>query len=343
MGEDTRAASAAGAQTEVESGPAGNAMGGPREAPVAVVGAGLTGASWAGLYAAAGLEVRLHDVDAGRLDVAAERAAAAARFLAGNGLADPAVAERGVDRLTTTTELPVAVAGVRHVQECVREDLALKREVVAAIDAAAPVDALVCTSSSGLSISEIQTAAAHPERCLAAHPYNPPHVVPLVELAPGALTAPEALDRAAAFYTAVGKVPVKLTRDLPGYLANRMSAALWREACDLVLRGVATASDVDKAVSYGPGLRWAAFGPHLLYDLGGGEEGIVGHIEHLAAVKEGMLRDLATWTTFPPETGAMLDAGLAEEKGARTYDELVAERDALLVAYLRALREIRGH
>ena len=211
----------------------------------------------------------------------------------------------------------------------------------AAVSAAAPADALICTSSSGLSISDIQTAAAGPERCLAAHPYNPPHLVPLVELAPGALTSPEAMDRAAAFYASVGKEPVKLTRDLPGYLANRLSAALWREAVDLVLRGVATVEDVDKAVSFGPGLRWAAMGPHLLYDLGGGEEGIIGHVRHLAGVKEGMLRDLATWTTFPPETGDVLDAGLAEEKGARSYEELVAERDALLVAYLRAQREQR--
>lgn len=310
--------------------------------PVAIVGAGLTGASWAGLFAAAGLEVRLHDVDGELLAGAVERAAEAAGFLAGSGLAGMTTAERGVELLTGTADLAEAVAGVTHVQECVREDLELKREIFAAVDAAAPPEALICTSSSGLSISDIQTAAARPERCLAAHPYNPPHLVPLVELAPGALTAPEAMDRAAAFYTSVGKEPVRLTRDLPGYLANRLSAALWREAVDLVLRGVASVEDVDKAVSYGPGLRWAAMGPHLLYDLGGGEEGIVGHIEHLAGVKEGMLRDLATWTTFPPETGEALEAGLAAEKGMRTYDELVAERDALLVAYLRAQRAQRG-
>jgi 3-hydroxyacyl-CoA dehydrogenase len=315
---------------------------GLRDAPVAVVGAGLTGGSWAGLYAAAGLEVRLHDVDAARLEAAVEHAAAAAGFLAGSGLADLREAERGVDLLTATADLTEAVAGVQHVQECVREDLGLKREVFAAIDAAAPEDALICTSSSGLSISEIQTATARPERCLAAHPYNPPHLVPLVELAPGELTSPQAMERAAAFYAAVGKVPVKLTRDLPGYIANRLSAALWREAVDLVVRGVATVDDVDKAVSYGPGLRWAAMGPHLLYDLGGGREGIHGHVEHLAAVKEGMLRDLATWTEFPPETGAALATGLAEEKGAQSYDELVAERDALLVAYRRAQRDVRG-
>ena len=303
-----------------------------------MIGAGLTGASWAGLYAAAGLEVRLQDVDPARLGAAVERAAAAAGFLAGSGLADMQAAERGVELLSATTDLAEAVTEVGHVQECVREDLELKREVFAAIDAAAPADALICSSSSGLSISDIQTAAARPERCLAAHPYNPPHLVPLVELAPGALTSSQAMSRAA-FYASVGKEPVKLTGDLPGYLANRLSAALWREAVDLVLRGVATVEDVDKAISFGPGLRWAAMGPHLLYDLGGGEEGIVGHVQHLAGVKEGMLRDLATWTTFPPETGAALHAGLAEEKGARTYDELVAERDALLVAYVRARRE----
>ena len=147
------------------------------------------------------------------------------------------------------------------------------------------------------------------------------------------------MQRAAAFYTAVGKEPVTLTRDLPGYLANRLSAALWREAVDLVLRGVATVEDVDRAVSSGPGLRWAAMGPHLLYDLGGGEEGIRGHVEHLAGVKEGMLRDLATWTEFPPATADALAGGIAAEKGARSYDELVAQRDALLVAYLRARQE----
>ena len=309
--------------------------------PVAVVGAGLTGASWAGLFAAAGLEVRLYDVDAERLAGAVERAAAAAGFLAGSGLADMPAAALGVAQLTGAADLAEALTGVTHVQECVREDLQLKRDVFAAVDAAAPPEALICTSSSGLSISDIQTAASRPERCLAAHPYNPPHLVPLVELAPGALTSPAAMVRAAAFYASVGKEPVTLTRDLPGYLANRLSAALWREAVDLVLRGVATAEDVDRAVSYGPGLRWAAMGPHLLYDLGGGAEGIRGHVEHLAAVKEGMLRDLATWTEFPPHTAETLAEGLAAEKGSRTYDELVAERDALLVAYLRARKERR--
>ena len=309
--------------------------------PVAVVGAGLTGASWAGLFASAGLEVRIHDVEAARVEAALERAGQVAFQLARNGLADSIAASRGRHALSGAATLEEAVAGVGHVQECVREDLELKREVFAALDAAAPPDALLCTSSSGLSIGAIQTAARRPERCLAAHPYNPPHLVPLVELAPGPLTSAETMERAAAFYAAAGKEPVVLTRDIPGYLANRLSAALWREAVDLVLQGVATVDDVDRAVAYGPGLRWAAMGPHLLYDLGGGREGIRGHVEHLAAVKEGMLRDLATWTAFPPQTGEVLEAGLAEEKAGRTYEELTADRDRLLIAYLKARREVR--
>ena len=146
--------------------------------PVAVIGAGLTGASWAGLYAAAGLEVRLYDVDLGRLEAAVERAAAAAGFLAGSGLADMQTAERGVELLTGIADLAAAVAGVTHVQECVREDLAIKREVFAAVSAAAPADALICSSSSGLSISDIQTAATRS----GALPRRPP----LQPAAPGA-------------------------------------------------------------------------------------------------------------------------------------------------------------
>jgi carnitine 3-dehydrogenase len=310
--------------------------------PVAVIGAGLTGTSWAGLFASAGLEVRLYDVDADKLPAAVDGATATALLLARNGLAESVPASRGRWALAGVTDLAEVLDGVAHVQECVREDLALKREVFAALDAAAPPDALLCTSSSGLSIGDIQTAASRPERCLAAHPYNPPHLVPLVELAPGPLTSAESMTRAAAFYTAVGKKPVVLTRDLPGYIANRLSAALWREAVDLVLRGFATVEDVDTAVACGPGLRWAAMGPHLLYDLGGGEQGIRGHVEHLAAVKEGMLRDLATWTEFPPATGEVLEAGLRDEKGTRTYEELTAERDALLIAYLQAQQKVRG-
>jgi len=312
----------------------------------AIIGAGTTGASWAGLFAAHGWAVRLYDIAPGAAAAALERAAAAARFLSAHGLAEPGPAELGVARLEAPGNLESALAGVTLVQECVPDELALKREVFAAISCAAPDDALIATSSSGLSISEIQRDARLPGRTLAAHPYNPPHLVPLVELAAGALTDPSALDRARELYLDVGKEPVLVRRDVPGYIANRLSAALWREAIELVRAGVATVEDVDRAIYLGPGLRWAVMGPHLIYHLGGGKAGIRGHVSHLSASKEGMLRDLAAWTTFPEDTAEVLASGLEAEVGGKSLAELEAERDETLAAVLGALkrpgRQTRG-
>lgn len=304
--------------------------------PVAVVGAGLTGASWAGLFAAHGREVRLHDADAGRGRAAVGRAAGFARFLVAHGLADAAAAEAGLAALRPTEALAEALAGVVLMQECVVEDLAVKRTVFAEADRLAPPGALLATSSSGLSISDIQEGLSGAGRCVAAHPYNPPHLVPLVELAPGRDTDPANMEVARAFYLSVGKDPVVLTRDIPGYLSNRMSAALWREAVELVRSGVASVEDVDRAISSGPGLRWAVMGPHLLYHLGGGEGGIRGHLEHLGHVKEGMLRDIATWVEFPADTADVLAAGLREELEGREPGSLERERDEALAGFLKA-------
>lgn len=305
---------------------------------VAVAGAGLTGAGWAALFAAHGLETRLYDPDPEALARAALRAPLAARFLAAQGLAEAAACEAGVAALTTHTDPAAAFAGVALVQESAPEELAAKREVFALADRLAPADALIATSSSGLSIGVIQEAAGRGERTLAAHPYNPPYLVPLVELAGGPRTAPETLERAAAFYESLGKRPVVVRRDVPGYIANRLSAALWREAIELVRSGVASVADIDRAVTDGPGLRWAVMGPHLLYHLGGGAAGVRGHLRHLGGVKEGVLDDLATWTEFPADAADLLAAGLEEEVGDVGVERLAAARDAGLAALLRARR-----
>jgi carnitine 3-dehydrogenase len=307
---------------------------------IAIVGAGNTGASWAGLFAAHGCATRLYDQREGAAQAALIRAASAARFLVAKGLADPDEAERGLALLAAAPTLVEAVAGASLVQECVPDDEALKRRVFADIGRVAPDDCLIATSSSGLSITAIQKDTPLPGRTLAAHPYNPPHLIPLVELAPGDLTSPDTLSNAAAFYAAIGKEPVIVGKDLPGYIANRMSAALWREAIELVRTGVASVEDVDKAVRFGPGLRWAVMGPHLIYHLGGGPTGIRGHISHLTATKEGMLRDLATWTTFPPDTPDLLAAGVQTEAAGRDLAQLEAERDEALAAVLLALRAV---
>ena len=311
-------------------------------ADIGIVGAGGTGASWAGLFAAHGYRVSLFDVKPGAAQRAVGRAAAAARFLAARGLADVDTAEKGVAALAAAATLADAVAGTVLVQECVTDDVTLKRAVFADISKAAPDTCLIATSSSGLSITAIQQDSRLPGRTLAAHPYNPPHLIPLVELAPGELTDPAALELARELYAGVGKEPIVLTRDIPGYIANRMSAALWREAIELVRSGVATVEDVDKAIRFGPGLRWAVMGPHLIYHLGGGQAGIRGHISHLTATKEGMLRDLASWTTFPADTADVLCEGVRVETGGKSIAELEAERDEALVAGVKALRQLRG-
>lgn len=305
---------------------------------IAIIGTGSTGASWAGLFAAHGHAVRLYDVQEGAAAAALERAAAAARFLVEKGLADAVSAARGLESLTAVATIAEAVDGVVLVQEGIPDDLALKREIFAEIGELAPDEALIATSSSGLSITAIQRDTRLPGRTLAAHPYNPPHLVPLVELAAGELTDASSIERARDLYRAVGKEPIVVNGDVPGYIANRMSAALWREAVELVRTGVATVQDVDKAVRYGPGLRWAVMGPHLIYHLGGGEAGIRGHIAHLTSTKERMLRDLATWTTFPPDTADLLAPGVEAEACGRTLAQLEAERDEALVAVLLALR-----
>ncbi len=308
---------------------------------IAVIGGGLQGASWSALFAAHGLEVRLYDRDESAALAGKVRAEGMARFLVDQGLAVASVAEAGLARMRALTDPTETFAAVSHVQECVTEDLAVKRAVFRLAAEHAPADALLATSSSGLSISQIQEGVLGPERCLAAHPYNPPHLVPLVELAAGALTAPETIERARAFYRSVGKTPVVVHRDVPGYIGNRLSAALWREAVELVRSGVASVEEVDSALRNGPGLRWAVMGPHLLYHLGGGAGGIRGHLDHLVDVKEGMLRDLATWTAFPDDTADVLEAGLAEETGGRGMVELVRERDESLAAILRLRSSMR--
>ena len=309
---------------------------------VAVVGAGHTGASWAGLFAAHGHSVTVYDTQETVALRGIERARDAARFLLANDLAEETAGREGIRDLAVASSLEEAVADAELVQECVPDDISLKRAVFATLSRVAPEEALIATSSSGLSIGAIQRDAHLPGRTLAAHPYNPPHLIPLVELAAGALTDPASIDRAAHFYRALGKEVVVVNGDVPGYIANRLSAALWREAIDLVRTGVATVEDVDRAVRTGPGLRWAAMGPHLIYHLGGGPAGIRGHIAHLTATKEGMLRDLATWTTFPAETAELLERGLEAETEGRSLEELEAQRDEALVALLKALRAVRS-
>lgn len=250
---------------------------------IAVVGAGVIGASWTAFYLSKGFDVAVTDPAPGareRLD------AALANFLG----------ERAgtlASRVAFEPTLDAALEGADFVQENGPERLDFKRELYRRIDARLPAHVLVASSSSGLKMSDIQTACdAHPQRCLVAHPFNPPHLIPLVELVGGAATSADAIARAKRFYDSLGKVTIVLNKERAGHVANRLAAALFREVYYLVGEGVVSVEDADKAVSWGPGLRWGLMGQSLVYHLGGGEGGIAHFLEHLSGPMASWWNDL---------------------------------------------------
>lgn len=300
---------------------------------ITVVGAGLIGSSWAAHFLGRGLDVTVTDPapDAeARLRAAVDRAWPAVTAL---GLAPGA--ERS--RLRFTANLADALRDTHFVQENGPERLELKRALFAQIDALVPPSVLIATSSSGLTMSEVQTECRHPERCVIGHPFNPPHLIPLVEIVGGRATSAAAIEAARSFYALVGKKPVILHREVPGHAANRLQAALWREAVHLVDQGVLSVEDVDAAVSWGPGLRWALMGPHLTLHLGGGAGGMEHFLEHLAGPFSRWWDDLGE-PVLTDELKAKLVAGVKAEAAGRSVADLERQRDALLVRLL-ALRQ----
>jgi len=220
------------------------------------------------------------------------------------------------------------------VQENGPERLEIKRELFRRLDAAAPPDVILASSSSTLLMSEVQTVCAQPGRVVLGHPFNPPHLVPLVEVVGGRATTEAALERAMAFYTAIGKKPIRLRREITGHVANRLQAALWQEAVHLVESGVATVADIDTAIAHGPGLRWALLGPFLNLHLSGGAGGIEHLLAHLGPPIEAMWRDLGT-ASLTPGTQRMVASGVRAELAPLDEDEMVRQRDDILLTLLR--------
>jgi carnitine 3-dehydrogenase len=302
---------------------------------VAVIGAGTIGASWAALFVAHGLQVAVRDPAEG-----ADR-----RVRAFVAHARPALEQLGLVRnpeagaMTFHGDPAEAVEGARFVQESGPENLAAKRALLARMEQGLAADAIVASSTSGFLPSDLQAGRIGPERYLVGHPFNPPHLIPLVELVGGRATDPAVLDRAGAFYESVGKRPIRIRREVPGHVANRMQVALYREAIHLVLEGVASVEDVDAAIAYGPGLRWAIMGPHVLHHLAGGEGGLRHQLEHIGPAMEGWWRDLGRPDLTPDVIDRLVDAFQAGRP--RSIDALAAERDALLIALLQSLNEAR--
>ena len=300
---------------------------------VAVVGTGLIGSAWAALFLARGLEVVAIDPDPAAPDAFAGTVGRMAEALREAGLVpdDALIAPEGV--LFVAAPGP-ELEGVGFVQENAPERLELKRDLLSRLEAFVAPDAILASSTTALRVSDIQIACRHPERVVAGHPLNPPHLIPLVEVSGGALTDPRAVGRAMAFYAALGKKPVRLDRDIEGHIAGRLSAALWREAVHLVEAGVASVEDIDVAVVHGLGLRWAAIGPHLTYHVGGGAAGIAGYLDHLGASQEKRWASLGT-PRLTSELKEQLVAGVHAEAGERSVAELEAERDRRIAMMLR--------
>jgi 3-hydroxyacyl-CoA dehydrogenase len=299
---------------------------------VAVVSTGVIGASWAAHFLARGLDVVATDPAPGaeqrlRADVDAHWPT-----LERLGLVDGA----SPDRLTFTADPAKAVSDADFVQENGPEREDVKHALFAVLDTAARPDVVLASSSSGLLPSAIARGCPHhPERVVIGHPFNPPHLIPLVEVVPGERTSDDAVEKAMAFYTAVGKRPIRLRQELPGHVANRLQAALWQEAYSLVERGVASVADIDTAISQGPGLRWAVLGPFVNQHLSGGSGGIAHVLEHLGPPTQAWWRDLRS-VTLTPELVATLVAGVDEELAGVDPAALVARRDAVLDALLAA-------
>lgn len=284
---------------------------------VAVVGTGVIGASWARLFLAHG-----HDV------VATDPAPGTEERLRAD-LGSP-------DRLAFTDDPAAAVADADFVQENGPERLEVKHALLRVLDAAARPGVVIASSSSVLRPTALaRGASAHPERVLVGHPFNPPHLVPLVEVVPGEATSEAAVDAALAVYRAVDRSPLRLRAELPGHLANRLQAALWREAYSLVARGVATVADVDTAITEGPGLRWAALGPITGQHLSGGAGGLAHVLEHLGPGTEALWADLGE-VTMTAELADRLVAGVTEAVGDADPADLLARRDAVIRAALAA-------
>ena len=296
---------------------------------VAVVGTGVIGASWAAHFLAHGLDVTATDPSPGAEERLRSDVAAIWPTLTPAAGGSP-------ERLAFTSDVAAAVADADFVQENGPEREDVKHEVFAVLDTAARPDVVLASSSSGLLPSVIARGCPrHPERVVIGHPFNPPHLIPLVEVVPGERTSEEAVARAVAFYTAVGKRPIRLRQEVPGHIANRLQAALWQEAYSLVERGVATVADVDTAISQGPGLRWAVLGPFLNQHLSGGPGGIAHILEHLGPPTQEWWRDLRD-VTLTPELVATLVAGVDDELDGLPVADLVARRDAVLTALLAA-------
>lgn len=304
---------------------------------VAVLGCGTIGASWAAYFLARGYDVAAWDPAPGWQD--------RLRAFVDNALPQLRAVGTAVEtegRLETADSPEAAVAGADFVQENAVERAPVKIELYRRIDAALGTDTVVATSTSGLILTDLVESIAAAPRFVVGHPFNPPHLIPLVEIVSSKLTEPAAADWAYGFYAHIGKHPIVVRKEVPGHLANRLQAALWREAFNAVVDDLASVEDINAAIAKGPGLRYALMGPHMIFNLTGGKGGIRAAIEQFGPPMESWWGDMRATPHFDDTLKAKLIAGIEAEMGERTIGDLERERDDRLVLLLKMLRDTEG-
>jgi 3-hydroxypropionate dehydrogenase (NADP+) len=306
---------------------------------ITCIGAGLIGRGWATVFSSSGYAVRLHDRDESVLEQALRQIKLNLLFLEANDLLKTGQTDTALKRITTTANFTEAVSEADYIQEAVFDDYEVKKRIFKQMDSQAPKTAILASSTSGLLMTEIQMVVTRPGRCVLAHPYLPVHLMPLVEVVGGAQTSPEALATTYNLMEKIGKTPVMLKKEVPGYIVNRLQSALLREAIDLVDSGVADAEQVDKAFCISAGLRGPIIGPLLRAYLAG--DGIERFIENYSRSYHIRWESMATWNSIP---GRAVDATIKsvnEMKLVRTKSlkELKTWRDEMLVKILKVIRD----
>jgi 3-hydroxyacyl-CoA dehydrogenase len=303
---------------------------------IAIIGTGVIGASWTSLFLANGLDVVATDVAPGAEAALKRFVAAAWPALQRLGLAPGA----SQNRLSFTGALKDAVKDADLVQENGPEKIDFKKTLYSQLDELLHPSVIIASSSSGLTMSEIQSACElHPERCVIGHPFNPPHLIPLVEIVGGAKTSEATIQRAAEFYTSIGQRTVRVNKEMPGHVANRLQAALAREVYYLVAEGVVSAADVDTALCWGPGLRWGIMGNMMLNHLGGGPGGIEHFFQQFAGPMTAWWKTLGS-PVLTPEVQKKLIDSVHAEAGSRSIGELAAERDEVLLGLIELRNKV---
>jgi 3-hydroxyacyl-CoA dehydrogenase len=308
---------------------------------VAVIGAGDIGIGWAALCASAGWPVAIFDLSPGALERASDEIERRTRALVALGRAPESIVERGLTELARANFLSEAIHDADWVIEAIHEDVGAKQKLLAAIEQDASDSTLLSSSSSGLAPTEIFGRCRRLDRCLVTHPLNPPELIPLVEVVPEARTSPANITRATEYLRALGRFPIVLKKAVPGYVVGRVAAAVWRECIDLVIQGVISVDDLDRAVSLGPAIGWAAAGPHLTYHLAAGEGGIRIFIQRLLASFESWWQKLAHWAQLDSDQQKSL-IGAIERSYKGKVEFLREARDRRLSAILRALEQARA-